>query len=85
VAAAWQLAELKERLRGDVGLGALLSNSSLPWLDLLGAVDEALKNAHLRSWNHLSWKGTLKAIWSNSPAMSRGTHSLIQELRAHPA
>ena len=25
------------------------------------------------SWNHLSWKGPLKVIWSNSPAMSRDT------------
>ena len=34
------------------------------------------------SWNHLSWKGPLKAIWSNSPTMNRDTFSYIRLLRA---
>ena len=33
------------------------------------------------SWNHLSWKGPLKATWSNSPAINRDTYSSIRVLR----
>lgn len=32
----------------------------------------------IESWNHLSWKEHLKAIWSKCPAMSRVTHSSIR-------
>ena len=31
----------------------------------------------VESWTCLSWKGPVKAIWSNPPAMSRNTYSSI--------
>ena len=31
------------------------------------------------SWNCLSWKGPLKAIWANSPATNRETYSPISQ------
>lgn len=31
----------------------------------------------LESWNHLGWKGSLKAVCSNSPAVNRDTSSSI--------
>lgn len=37
------------------------------------------------SWNHLTWKGPLKAIQSNSPATIRDTHSQIRVIRASSA
>jgi len=49
----------------------------LPHRDLLEIIE--------LSQNHLSWKEPLKAIWSNSPAMNRDTHSSIRVLRAPPA
>lgn len=36
------------------------------------------------SWNCLSWKGPLKAVWSHSPAVNRGSHSSITCSELHP-
>ena len=37
------------------------------------------------SYNCLSWKGPLKAIWSHSPALNRDTDSSIRCSELHPA
>jgi len=36
------------------------------------------------SLDHLNWKGPLKVIWSNSPAMNRDTYSSIRCSEPHP-
>ena len=39
---------------------------------------------HTETQNRLSWKGPFKAIWSNSPAVNRDTHSSIRCSEPHP-
>jgi len=39
----------------------------------------------IESWICWYWKGPLRAIWSNSPAVNRETHSFIRCSEPHPA
>ena len=44
-------------------------------------VNEGLYDIFTESWNHLNWKGPLKVIQFNSPAVNRDTYSYIRVLR----
>ena len=50
--------------------------SQSEWLGLEGTLKI------IESKNHLNWKGLLKVIQSNTPAVSRNTYNLIRMLRA---
>ena len=45
-------------------------------LQYLPALEKNLLSLGIQ--NHLVWMGPLSAIWSNSPAMNRGTYSYIR-------
>ena len=67
------------------------TNKSQPHLSLQLGTSEWPRNCWQRaapgteSQNYWSWKGHLKAIWSNPPAMSCDTYSSIRCSQLHPA